>query len=57
MSPNAISDLWKVVDTKFTLDIITAGKYDKQFVNVQTEINRITNLSDEELSKELVEVI
>jgi len=57
MSPDAVSDLWKVVDTKFTLDIMTAGKYDKQLVNVQTEINRVTNLSDEDLSKELVEVI
>ena len=45
--------LWQMVDERISLSMIVSGKYEKQMINVQNEIDRIASLSDDAFASEV----
>ena len=45
--------LWQMVDERVSLSMVVSGKYEKQMINVQNEIDRIAGLSDDALASEV----
>lgn len=46
-------NLWQMVDERISLSMVVSGKFEKQMINVQNEIDRIADLSDDVLASEV----
>jgi hypothetical protein len=42
-----------MVDERISLSMVVSGKFEKQMINVQNEIDRIADLSDDVLASEV----